>query len=668
MRKIFEDIYIGSNIISVLNDYTKEFDKVLIFSNETVGTLYFEKIKNTLVEKDKIFYFTIKDGEKYKTIESILPVYDFMIENDFSRKSLIISLGGGVVCDMGGYVAATYMRGIEFIQVPTSLLAQVDASVGGKVAINHPNCKNMIGSFKQPYRVIIDVDFLKTLPEREFKSGMGELLKHSFLTSDKSVKEYIEQHPEEIKKLDDEVLINLVACSIRIKKFYVDIDPYEKNQRASLNLGHTYAHALESYFDYEAYTHGEAVAKGVIFDLELALMRGTISKEYLEQAKNIFKLFDIDTDLVYLPFEKFIPLMRKDKKNSFNKIYTILIEEIGEVSKTEVSLDEIFEIIGKYKNNFLKASIDIGTNSCRLFIAEVKKTDKFIFKKTIYKDLEVVKLGEDVNKNKFLKEEAIERTLVALKKYRNILNKYSVSNENLACFATSATRDSSNRDYFIQKVWNETHIKIDCISGETEAFINFKGVMSSFDERMKNDILVFDIGGGSTEFTLGDKNGIKKSISLNIGSVRITEKFFLKDGVYDYSYENQDQAVYWVLENLKVLEDFKQGKFILIGVAGTTTTQVSVKNKMKIYDSEEVHLSRLTYNDIVDNLNLYLQNIINKKDIVGLDPKRRDVIIGGTIILRTILEYFAEDELIVSENDNLIGAVLGGIDEYRINK
>ena len=192
--------------------------------------------------------------------------------------------------------------------------------------------------------------------------------------------------------------------------------------------------------------------------------------------------------------------------------------------------------------------------------------------------------------------------------------------------------------------------------------------MSSFDERMKSDILVFDIGGGSTEFTLGDKNGIKKSVSLNIGSVRITEKFFLKDGVYDYSYENQDQAVYWVLENLKVLEDFKQGKFILIGVAGTTTTQVSVKNKMKIYDSEEVHLSRLTYNDIVNNLNLYLQNIINKKDIVGLDPKRRDVIIGGTIILRTILEYFAEDELIVSENDNLIGAVLGGIDEYRINK
>ena len=132
MKKIFDDIYVGSNIISILNDYTKDFDKILIFSNETIADLYFEKFKSTLNEKDKIFYFAIKDGEEYKNIESILPVYDFMLENNFSRKSLVISLGGGVICDMGGYISATYMRGIEFIQVPTSLLAQVDASVGGK--------------------------------------------------------------------------------------------------------------------------------------------------------------------------------------------------------------------------------------------------------------------------------------------------------------------------------------------------------------------------------------------------------------------------------------------------------------------------------------------------------------------------------------------------------
>lgn len=314
MKKIFDDIYVGSNIISILNDYTKDFDKILIFSNETIADLYFEKFKSTLNEKDKIFYFAIKDGEEYKNIESILPVYDFMLENNFSRKSLIISLGGGVICDMGGYISATYMRGIEFIQVPTSLLAQVDASVGGKVAINHPKCKNMVGSFKNPYRVIIDVEFLKTLSKREFKSGMGELLKHSFLTKDKSYLEYIENNVEKIKNLDNEVLENIVEQSIKIKKHYVDIDPFEKGERTFLNLGHTYAHALESFFDYKVCTHGEAVSKGVIFDLELSLLRGKIDTKYLEKAKNIFKLFDIDTDLIYLPGDKFIPLMRKDKK------------------------------------------------------------------------------------------------------------------------------------------------------------------------------------------------------------------------------------------------------------------------------------------------------------------------------------------------------------------
>ena len=661
MKKIFDDIYVGSNIISILNDYTKDLDKILIFSNETIADLYFEKFKSTLNEKDKIFYFAIKDGEKYKNIESILPVYDFMLENNFSRKSLIISLGGGVICDMGGYISATYMRGIEFIQVPTSLLAQVDASVGGKVAINHPKCKNMIGSFKNPYRVIIDVEFLKTLPKREFKSGMGELLKHSFLTKDKSYLGYIENNVEKIKNLDNKVLENIVEQSIRIKKHYIDIDPFEKGERAFLNLGHTYAHALESFFDYKAFTHGEAVAKGVIFDLELSLLRGEINNEYSERAKNIFKLFEIDTDLIYLPSDKFISLMRKDKKNSFGKIITILLDSEGHLSKTEIKEDEIIKIIDKYRNNSLRASIDIGTNSCRLFIAEVLKDNKNItFKKEIYKDLEIVKLGEDVNKNKFLKEEAIERTLKCLKKYREIVDKYSMEEKNIICFATSATRDANNSDYFIKKVYDETKIKINCISGDEEAYINFKGVISSFDKNFKENILVFDIGGGSTEFTLGNINGIKKEISLNIGSVRITEKFFLDNGIYNYCEENRIKAKEWVKENLKELKDFKNENFTLIGVAGTTTTQVSVREKMEVYDSEKIHLSSLTSKEINDNLNLFIKNI-NKQEIKGLDPKRKDIIIGGTIILKEILEYFEKDFVIVSENDNLMGAILEGV-------
>lgn len=661
MKKIFEDIYVGSNIISILNDYTKDFDKVLIFSNETIANLYFEKLKSILVEKDKIFYFAIKDGEEYKNIESILPIYDFMLENNFSRKSLIISLGGGVICDMGGYISATYMRGIEFIQVPTSLLAQVDASVGGKVAINHPKCKNMIGSFKNPYRVIIDVEFLKTLPIREFKSGMGELLKHSFLIKEKNYLEYIENNVEKIKSLDNEVLENIVEQSIRIKKHYVDIDPLEKGERAFLNLGHTYAHALESFFDYKAYTHGEAVAKGIIFDLELALLRGKIDEKYLDKAKSIFKLFDIDTDLIYLPSDKFILLMKKDKKNSFNKIITILLDEERNLSKTEVKEDEIIKIIDKYRNNFLKTSIDIGTNSCRLFIAEVKENNhNIIFKKEIYKDLEIVKLGENVNKNKFLKEEAIERTLKCLKKYRKIIDKYSIEEKNIICFATSATRDANNRDYFIEKVNNETKIKINCISGDEEAYINFKGVISSFDKGFRDNILVFDIGGGSTEFTLGNKTGIKKKISLNIGAVRITEKFFLNGIIYNYCEENRIKAKEWVKENLRELKDFKNENFTLIGVAGTTTTQVSVREKMEVYDSEKIHLSNLTSKEINDNLNLFIKNI-NNQEIIGLDPKRKDVIIGGTIILKEILKYFGKDFVIVSENDNLMGVILGGL-------
>ena len=662
MKKIFDDIYVGSNIISILNDYTKDFDKILIFSNETIADLYFEKFKSTLNEKDKIFYFAIKDGEEYKNIESILPVYDFMLENNFSRKSLVISLGGGVICDMGGYISATYMRGIEFIQVPTSLLAQVDASVGGKVAINHPKCKNMIGSFKNPYRVIIDVEFLKTLPKREFKSGMGELLKHSFLTKDKSYLGYIENNVEKIKNLDNKVLENIVEQSIRIKKHYVDIDPFEKGERAFLNLGHTYAHALESFFDYKAFTHGEAVAKGVIFDLELSLLRGKINNEYLERAKNIFKLFEIDTDLIYLPSDKFISLMRKDKKNSFGKIITILLDSEGHLSKTEIKEDEIIKIVDKYKNNFLRASIDIGTNSCRLLIAEVQRNNEnIIFKKEIYKDLEIVKLGEDVNMNKFLKEEAIERTLRCLKKYKEIIDKYSIEEKSIICFATSATRDANNRDYFIKKVYDETKIKINCISGDEEAYINFKGVVSSFDKNFKENILVFDIGGGSTEFTLGNINGIKKEISLNIGSVRITEKFFLDNGIYNYCEENRIKAKEWVKENLKELKDFKNENFTLIGVAGTTTTQVSVREKMEVYDSEKIHLSSLTSKEINDNLDLFIKNI-NKQEIKGLDPKRKDVIIGGTIILKEILEYFEKDFVIVSENDNLIGAILEGVE------
>ena len=156
-------------------------------------------------------------------------------------------------------------------------------------------------------------------------------------------------------------------------------------------------------------------------------------------------------------------------------------------------------------------------------------------------------------------------------------------------------------------------------------------------------------------------NGIEKKISLNIGSVRITEKFFLENGRYNYSEENRNKAKEWIKENLEKLEEFKNESFILVGVAGTTTTQVSVREKMEIYDSDKIHLSDFTTKEINDNLDLFIKNIENNKNVKGLDTKRRDVIIGGTIILKEILKYFKKDSLIVSENDNLMGAILEGV-------
>lgn len=655
MIKISEDIYVGKNILGELKKYLKEFDKILIFSNETVAELYFDKVKKTLENEKDIYYFTIKDGEKYKNIESIMPVYDFMIRNNFSRKSLVVSLGGGVVCDMGGYIAATYMRGIEFIQMPTSLLAQVDASVGGKVAINHPQCKNMIGSFKQPYRVIVDVDFLKTLPEKEFKTGLGETLKYCFLTKDKSFLESVLN----IEKNIEEV----VAKAIKIKKYYVDIDPLEKKERAFLNFGHTYAHAIENFYNYEAISHGEAVSKGIIFDLELALLRGNIEKKILDDTKKIFERFGIDSNLFYMPTEKIFSLMKKDKKNSFENIVTIAIDKENNLSKTNVNAEEVEKILEKYKNNYLRASIDIGTNSCRLLIGEVsQEKNNLKLKRNVLKQIEIVKLGEDVNKNGFLKDTAMERAVKALKKYRNIIDKFCIKDKDIICFATSATRDSSNRDYFIKRVEEEVGIKINCISGEKEAYINFKGV-SSCQDKNKN-LLVFDIGGGSTEFTLGIKEEIKEIKSLDIGSVRISEKFFMKkDNKDTYSKENISLAQEWIKENLKKLENYKNYDFEMIGVAGTVTTQISVREKMREYDSEKIHMSRLSLADLRDNLNLYKEKLETGENILGLEEKRRDVIIGGSIILEKIMEYFNVDYILVSEYDNLFGAILGGINE-----
>lgn len=302
-----------------------------------------------------------------------------------------------------------------------------------------------------------------------------------------------------------------------------------------------------------------------------------------------------------------------------------------------------------YQGKNIKGVIDIGTNSCRLFIAELENTSEGKkIKRELVKDVEIVKLGEGVNKTHNLNPNAIKRTLDCLKKYKEKASSYGV--ENIRAFATSAVRDAENREVFLQEV-SKLGIKIECISGKTEATLNFLGNSLVF----KDKILVVDIGGGSTEFTLGKDKSIDFIQSINIGAVRATEKFFSDN---DYSEEKIEKCKAWIRKNLEILKTIKDRDFKLTGVAGTATTQISVRDKMEIYDSSKVHMATLTLDELKENLSLFLsKNFEERKKIVGLEEKRADVIIAGTLILLTILEELNQDKIIISESDNLSGAI-----------
>lgn len=302
-----------------------------------------------------------------------------------------------------------------------------------------------------------------------------------------------------------------------------------------------------------------------------------------------------------------------------------------------------------YQGKNIKGIIDIGTNSCRLFIAELENTSEGKkIKRELVKDVEIVKLGEGVNKTHNLNPNAIKRTLDCLKKYKEKASSYGI--ENIRAFATSAVRDAENREIFLQEV-SKLGIKIECISGKTEATLNFLGNSLVFKDR----ILVVDIGGGSTEFTLGKDKSIDFIQSINIGAVRATEKFFSDN---DYSEEKLEKCKVWIRKNLEILKTIKDRDFKLIGVAGTATTQISVRDKMEIYDSSKVHMATLTLDELKENLSLFLsKNFEERKNIIGLEEKRADVIIAGTLILLTILEELNQDKIIISESDNLSGAI-----------
>lgn len=340
------DILIGQNILPQANEIISRYtsaQKFLIVTNETIAKLYMGSIdiKNSL-------WLILKDGEEYKNFENYKLILDTAAENFFERNDCIIAFGGGVIGDIAGFAAATYMRGCDFIQIPTTLLAQVDSSVGGKVAINSEYGKNLTGAFYQPKLVLSDISVLKTLSLRQLKTGLSEVLKYAFIEKSCNCPlnyrffDFLKQNKQEIMDLNPVVISKLINICCTLKAAVVNQDETEKGMRAILNLGHTYAHAIENLTDYTVYTHGEAVAAGIKMAFKLALNRGLVGKEYYDSSLDLIDEYDITPALSDFDKEKFYDEMFLDKKAKNGRIRFVVPNGYGSVvlisdaSKTQV--------------------------------------------------------------------------------------------------------------------------------------------------------------------------------------------------------------------------------------------------------------------------------------------------------------------------------------------
>jgi len=302
--------------------------KVMIVSNETVAPLYLARCKETLIDF-QIDQVILPDGEQFKNLHTFEIILTALLSNQHARDTTIIALGGGVIGDMAGFAAACYQRGVPFIQVPTTVLSQVDSSVGGKTAVNHPLGKNMIGAFYQPQSVIIDIDCLQTLPAREFAAGMAEVIKYGIIY-DQAFFTWLAENVTAIKTLQSDAIIYMIKRCCEIKAEIVSQDEKEGGIRALLNLGHTFGHAIEAEQGYGNWLHGEAVAAGMVLAAKTALKLGLIEPAQLEQIIVLIKHFDLPVnapeDMFY---DQFFDHMQLDKKVLDGKLRLILPTSIG---------------------------------------------------------------------------------------------------------------------------------------------------------------------------------------------------------------------------------------------------------------------------------------------------------------------------------------------------
>jgi len=304
---------------------------VAIVTNETLAPMFLARVRASVEALGKqVTEIVLRDGEAYKTADSLDQIYSAMLGANCDRKTTLIALGGGVIGDVAGYAAATYQRGIPFVQMPTTLLAQVDSSVGGKTAVNHPLGKNMIGAFYQPQAVLSDTAVLKSLPPREYATGLAEIVKHALIFDVEHLAE-LERDVALLNARDDATLARVIAHSCRIKADVVKRDERETlGIRALLNLGHTFGHAIETEMGYGAWLHGEAVATGCVLAARLSHELGHLSAADCDRATRLFSALHLPVTPPAVPAARLVAHMQRDKKNEGGSVTLVLLRRLGE--------------------------------------------------------------------------------------------------------------------------------------------------------------------------------------------------------------------------------------------------------------------------------------------------------------------------------------------------
>jgi 3-dehydroquinate synthase len=325
-------IYIGTNLLDNAELFTRHMpqQRAVIVTNDTIAAHYLPRLQRVLETAGvRVMPIVVRDGEAYKTWETLNTLFDQLLGARCERKTTLIALGGGVIGDLTGFAAATYLRGVPFIQVPTTLLAQVDSSVGGKTAINHPLGKNMIGAFYQPNAVIADLATLSTLPPRELSAGLAEVIKYGLL-GDIEFLDWLEAHMDELLASDPESLAFAVERCCRNKADIVARDERETGDRALLNLGHTFGHAIEAALGFGTWLHGEAVGTGMVLAARTSRLLGHLSDADVARATALIARARLPVEPPVLPVERWLELMGHDKKVEAGRLRFVLMKKLGQ--------------------------------------------------------------------------------------------------------------------------------------------------------------------------------------------------------------------------------------------------------------------------------------------------------------------------------------------------